>query len=62
MIGGFKLANTMFATAVYLITALIPKVSIGYGHIAGLIGSQEATRQVGYALRSLKAELVDLSN
>ena len=52
-----------FATAVYLVTALIPKGRVlGYGHIAGLIGSPRAARQVGYALRSLKAELVDLSN
>ena len=52
-----------FRTAVYLIVAQIPKGEvIGYGHIAGLIGSPRAARQVGYALRSLKAEQVDLEN
>ena len=50
-----------FNTAVYLIVAQIPKGQVtGYGYIAGLIGSPRAARQVGYALRSLKAEQVDL--
>lgn len=52
-----------FSTAVYLITAKIPKGRVlGYGTIAGLIGSPRAARQVGYALRSLKAEQVKIDS
>ncbi len=52
-----------FSTAVYILTAQIPSGRVlGYGMIAGLIGSPRAARQVGYALRNLKAEQVDIES
>ncbi len=43
-----------FREAVYLVVGYIPVGQVlGYGHVAGLIGSPRAARQVGFALGGL---------
>ena len=46
-----------FRESVYLVTSEIPEGRvIGYGHIAAVIGSPRAARQVGMALKALSAD------
>ncbi len=46
-----------FRRAVYAAVCLVPSGSVlGYGHVAALIGSPRAARQVGYALAALRPE------
>ena len=46
-----------FKEAVYLVTSEIPEGRVmGYGHIAAVIGSPRAARQVGRALKSLTTD------
>ena len=46
-----------FRQAVYQLVCLIPEGKVlGYGQVAGLIGSPRAARQVGFALGALPVE------
>jgi methylated-DNA-protein-cysteine methyltransferase related protein len=46
--------------AVMAVVARIPAGKVlGYGHVAALIGSPRAARQVGYALAALRPEQAD---
>lgn len=48
-------AERGFRRAVYAAVALIPAGRVlGYGHVATLLGSPRAARQVGYALAALE--------
>lgn len=49
-----------FRAAVIGVVRLIPAGSVlGYGHVAALLGSPRAARQVGYALAALSPEAAD---
>lgn len=49
-----------FRAAVYAMVRLIPAGQVlGYGHVAALLGSPRAARQVGYALAALSPDAAD---
>ena len=49
-----------FRAAVYAVVQHIPEGQVlGYGHVAALLGSPRAARQVGYALAALSPERAD---
>lgn len=52
-----------FRASVYQVTSAIPEGRVmGYGHIAALLGSPRAARQVGFALGALDAERANPSS
>lgn len=49
-----------FRAAVYAAVRMVPPGCVlGYGHVAALLGSPRAARQVGYALAALRPEEAD---
>lgn len=49
-----------FRAAVHAAVRLVPPGCVlGYGHVAALLGSPRAARQVGYALAALRQEQAD---